>query len=187
MYRRIASAMLAVALGAPLYAQKAAAPPFESAVKRTDVPSRRQAEKLRRRIDYIPASSLVGALRGTGGVIGKTVQTSGDDRTNFQLVRRWEGGSPEVHARWDDLLIIRSGAGTLVTGDSLVGSKYLAPGERRGGHFSTQYEIPLKAGDVVRIPATVPHAVTVSSSEPLEYLLIKQRRQELPIRWFQAP
>jgi mannose-6-phosphate isomerase-like protein (cupin superfamily) len=143
-YRRIASAMLAIAMGAPLHAQEAAAHSFENAAKKSDVrASRRQAEKLRRRIDYTPASNLVGALRGTGGVIGKTIQTSGDERTNFQLVRRWEAGSPEVHARWDDLLIIRSGAGTLVTGDSLVGSKYLAPGERRGGRFSTQYEIPL--------------------------------------------
>jgi hypothetical protein len=36
----------------------------------------------------------------------------------------------------------------------------------------------------VRVPAAVPHAFVVSGSQPLEYLVIKQRRQELPIRWF---
>ena len=145
---------------------------------------KRTAEKLRRRIDFIPASSVAGALRGTGKVLGATLQTSGDEQTNFQLVRRQEAGQPEVHARWDDLLIIRSGSGVLITGDSLVGSTYRAPGERRGGRFHKSYEIPLHVGDVIRVPAAVPHAIGVSGKEPLEYLLIKQRRQELPIRWF---
>ena len=60
------------------------------------------------------------------------------------------------------------------------------PGERRGGRYNKSYEIPLRAGDVIRIPASVPHTVTVPHGETLEYLLIKQRRQELPIRWFSA-
>lgn len=181
-----ASVVLFVAVAAPIYGQEVTARSTENVNKSDARASRRQAEKLRRRIDYIPASRLLGALRGTGAVLGARLQISGDEQTSFQLVRRREGGVPEVHARWDDFFIIRAGAGTLVTGDSLVGSTYRAPGERRGGRFNKQYEISLKAGDVVRIPAAVPHAVTVSGAEPLEYLLIKQRRQELPIRWFQA-
>ena len=148
--------------------------------------SKRQVEKLRRRIDYIPAVNLVGALdrAGTTSVTGTTLQVSGDEETKFQLIRRRESAQAEVHARWDDLMIIRSGIGALRGGDSLVGSTYRAPGERRGGTFTKQYEIPLHPGDVIRIPAAVPHAVLVSGSEPLEYLLMKQRRQQLPIRWF---
>ena len=67
-----------------------------------------------------------------------------------------------------------------------MGSTYRGPGERRGGRFNRQYELPLRTGDVVRIPAAVPHLIAVSGAQPLEYLLIKQRRQELPIRWFEA-
>jgi hypothetical protein len=37
----------------------------------------------------------------------------------------------------------------------------------------------------VRIPAAVPHAFVVSSTEALEYLVIKQRQQRLPIRWYE--
>lgn len=187
MLHRLAAVALSIALGAPLHGQQALARPIRSTAGMTDArATRREAEKLRRRIDYIPASNIAGALRGSGEVRGTTLQTSGDQQTNFQLVRRQESSQPEVHARWDDLMIIRSGTGALITGDSLVGSSYRAPGERRGGRFDKQYEVPLRAGDVVRIPAAVPHAVTVSGAEPLEYLLIKQRRQELPIRWFQA-
>ena len=39
--------------------------------------SKRDAEKLRRRIDCIPAANLVGALRGSTTVLGTTLQTSG--------------------------------------------------------------------------------------------------------------
>lgn len=150
---------------------------------------RREAEKRRRRIDFIPATTADGALarpwnRGNSGVLGTTLLTSADEQTNFEIVRRKVSGSPEVHARWDDLIFIRSGNGAIVTGDSLVGSVYRAPGERAGGHFNKSYEIVVHAGDVIRIPAAVPHVVVVAKAQMLEYLLIKQRRQELPIRWF---
>jgi mannose-6-phosphate isomerase-like protein (cupin superfamily) len=148
--------------------------------------TKRETEKLRRRVDYIPAANLVSALPGNASVAGRTVQTSGDEQTNFQLIRRRESGQPEVHARWDDFLIVRSGEGVLVIGDSLRGSTYRAPGERRGGQLSKSYNLPLRVGDVIRIPAAVPHIVTVPKGGTLEYLLIKQRRQELPVRWFSA-
>lgn len=151
---------------------------------------KRQAELLRRRIDFVPASTADAAFRSgfnrgsPAEVLGTTLLTSGDEQTNFELVRRKVSGKPEVHARWNDLMIVRSGTGAIITGDSLVGSTYRAPGERAGGHFGKTYEIALHAGDVIRIPAAVPHQVIVSAKEPLEYLLIKERRQELPIRWY---
>ncbi|MDB4889044.1 MAG: hypothetical protein JWL61_899, partial [Gemmatimonadetes bacterium] len=137
----------------------------------------------------IPASSATDAFkgpwnRGSSKVLGTTLLTSADEQTNFELIHRELSGKPEVHARWDDLIIIRSGTGAIITGDSLVGSTYLAPGERVGGHFGKSHEIVLHVGDVIRIPAMVPHEVIVSGTQPLEYLLIKQRRQYLPIRWF---
>ncbi len=169
-------------------AKPGAKPPAQNARS-----AKRQAEQLRKRIDFIPASTIDATFsRGSnrGGpaqVMGTTLLTSGDEQTNFELVRRGVSGKPEVHARWDDLMIVRSGTGAVITGDSLVGSTYRAPGERAGGHFNKTYEITLHAGDVIRIPAAVPHQVIVSENQPFEYVLIKQRRQDLPIRWFQGP
>ena len=164
--------------------------PGAKQLARTRRAEKRQAEVLRKRIDFIPASTADAAFRSgfnrgsPAEVLGTTLLTSGDEQTNFELVRRKVSGKPEVHARWNDLMIIRSGTGAIITGDSLVGSTYRAPGERAGGHFGKSYEITLHAGDVIRIPAAVPHQVIVSAKEPLEYLLIKERRQELPIRWY---
>jgi mannose-6-phosphate isomerase-like protein (cupin superfamily) len=154
----------------------------------TPAAARREAEKQRRRVDFLPEKTLSDAAasltRWNG--LGRTVHTSGDEQTTYLLVRRKVTSQAEVHARWDDLVIVRSGAGAVEFGDSLVGSTYRAPGERSGGTFHKSYQLVVHAGDIVRIPAAVPHAFVVSGSDPLEYLVIKQRRQDLPIRWFRA-
>jgi mannose-6-phosphate isomerase-like protein (cupin superfamily) len=144
------------------------------------------AEKLRRRVDFIDGSTLndESAYLARWKGLGKTILTSGDEQTTYLLVRRTESSKPEVHARWDDIVIVRGGIGAIETGDSLVGSEYRGPGERAGGRFGKSYQLVVHAGDVVRIPAAVPHAFIVSGTAPLEYLVIKQRRQELPIRWY---
>jgi mannose-6-phosphate isomerase-like protein (cupin superfamily) len=150
--------------------------------------ARCEAEKRRRRVDFIDAKALGQTAAGLDRrpVVGTTVLTSADEQTTYLLVRRTTSSRPEVHARWDDLVIVRSGTGAIEMGDSLVGSRYRAPGERIGGRLTRSYQIVVHAGDIVRIPAAVPHAFVVSGAEALEYLVIKQRRQELPIRWFGA-
>ena len=99
------------------------------------------------------------------------------------LTVRTENSRAEVHARWDDLVIVKSGTGAIEMGDSLVGSELRAAGERIGGTFHRSYKIVVHPGDIVRIPAVVPHAFIVSGGEPLDYLVIKQRRDGLPLRW----
>jgi len=159
------------------------------AKRATAAEQRRAAEKLRRRLDFIDANTLnqASARLARLSAIGQTVLTSGDEQTTYLLVRRTTSSAPEVHARWDDVVMVRSGTGAIEMGDSLTGSNYRGPGERAGGRFAKSYRIVVRAGDLVRIPAAVPHAFIVSGTEPLEYLVIKQRRQELPVRWYGDP
>ena len=157
-----------------------ATPPTARALKR-------EAERRRRRVDFIDAKTLSPTAAFVGKpkpLWGTTLLTSGDEQTQYLLVRRTVSSVPEVHARWDDLVMIRSGDGAIELGDSLVGSRYRAPGERVGGTLTQTRQIVVHPGDLVRIPAAVPHAFVVSGPVPLTYLVIKQRRQELPIRWF---
>jgi mannose-6-phosphate isomerase-like protein (cupin superfamily) len=149
--------------------------------------AKREAEQRRRRVDYLDAGTLnpLAPFEGKAPALwGTTLLTSGDEQTLYVLVRRTVSSVPEVHARWDDIVTIRSGNGVIELGDSLVGSKYRAPGERMGGTITNWRQIVVHPGDLVRIPAAVPHAFVVSGSEPLQYLVIKHRRQELPIRWY---
>lgn len=144
------------------------------------------AEARRRRVDFIEAAQLRTQNQWLikHRSIGMDLLTSGDSQTQYLLLRREQSSEPEVHARWDDLIIIRAGTGAIALGDSLAGSRYRAPGERAGGTIVNSHQIVVRAGDVVRVPAAVPHAFIVSGDVPLEYLLVKHRRQDLPIRWF---
>jgi len=147
------------------------------------------AERRRRYPDIIEGADLDKKVDwlARGHYVGMTVLTSADEQTTYLIVRRTTSSQPEWHARWDDLVIVRNGAGVIVFGDSLVGSTLRAPGERRGGTFVTNYQIVVRRGDIVRIPAAVPHAFVVTGKEPLEFLLVKTRRQNLPIRWMTGP
>lgn len=148
-----------------------------------------EAERKRRRLDFLQEKTIVAETQGLvqRQGIGKTVLTSADEQTSFMILRREVSGDAEVHARWDDLVIVRAGEGIIEMGDTLVGSTYRGPGERRGGKFHKSYTIAVRTGDIVRIPAGVPHAFLVSGKAPLEYLIVKQRRQNLPIRWYEGP
>jgi len=144
------------------------------------------AEQMRRRPDILTNEGLTGVAAEFASrrkTLGETVLMSSDEKTFYIFVHRTENSRPEVHARWDDLVIVKSGSGAIEMGDSLVGSEFRAAGERIGGKFHRSYQIVVHAGDIVRIPAVVPHAFIVSGKEPLDYLVIKLRHLELPIRW----
>src|SRR5262245_51158078 len=83
---------------------------------------KREAEKRRRRADFIQESTLRDEserlVRWKG--LGRTLLTSGDEQTTYLLVRRATSSKPEVHARWDDIILVRSGTGAIELGDSLV-------------------------------------------------------------------
>jgi mannose-6-phosphate isomerase-like protein (cupin superfamily) len=158
-------------------------PASTTSVRRSKLPL---AEQMRRRPDILTGGALTEvASEFTRGkrTLGETVLMSSDEKTFYIYVHRTENSRPEVHARWDDLVLVKSGTGAIELGDSLLGSEYRATGERIGGRFHQSYQVVVHAGDIVRIPAVVPHAFIVSGKEPLDYLVIKQRRPELPVRW----
>lgn len=71
--------------------------------------------------------------------------------------RRTEPGVAEVHTRDTDIVYVLEGSATLVTGGTVVQGKTTAPGEIRGKEISGGESREIKPGDVVIIPAGVPH------------------------------
>ena len=143
-------------------------------------------ERMRRRPDILTARALddvESEFARASKTLGETVLMSSDEKTFYLFVHRTRDSRPEVHARWDDLVMVKSGTGAIEMGDSLVGSEFRAMGERIGGRFHQSYKVVVHPGDMVRIPAVVPHAFIVSGKEPLDYVVIKLRRPELPVRW----
>jgi mannose-6-phosphate isomerase-like protein (cupin superfamily) len=82
-------------------------------------------------------------------------------------------GSSEVHEREVDIFIIEDGEGTLVMGGKLVNSHVEKPGELRGTSIAGGENIHCGLGDVIHIPAGVPHQMLVEKGKPITYFVVK--------------
>jgi mannose-6-phosphate isomerase-like protein (cupin superfamily) len=76
-------------------------------------------------------------------------------------IRRLEGAETAlVHGKKTDVWVVREGEGTLVTGGELVDPRKGAEeGDASGSSIRGGQSRPIKVGDVVFIPAGVPHGV----------------------------
>jgi mannose-6-phosphate isomerase-like protein (cupin superfamily) len=184
----VALVLAAMSAGAAQRPDSAVTAPFPGTTQHAN-PPRYSPEQLRRRPDYVLGKEVDRSFiwLAQGGYIGENIMTAADEQTTYVIVRRTSSSQPEAHARWDDIVIFRSGTGSVVLGDSLVGATLRAPGEIRGGTITKTFELVVGPGDIVRIPAAVPHQFVVAGPDALEYLVIKVRRARLPIRWSPLP
>ena len=90
----------------------------------------------------------------------------------FRFIRRDADGAAEQHARIEDVVFVRSGAGTLVVGGALV-DRTGADGEHRGSDIAGGVRYPVGAGDVVHIPAGTPHRYLVPDGGHVTYVLFR--------------
>jgi len=72
---------------------------------------------------------------------------------------RTANGVGELHEHYDDLMVVQQGTATLITGGSLVDPKTTGPGEIRGKSVQGGKSRTISVGDVVVIPANVPHQI----------------------------
>ena len=106
-----------------------------------------------------------------------------DSVLSVLLLRRDTSGRPEIHERVTDIFVIQAGRATVVTGGRVEGARLMEPGEWNGGQFvpdtsrgATAGSIARRAagpGDVVVIPAGLPHQVEVPRGEFVTYLILK--------------
>lgn len=91
----------------------------------------------------------------------------------FLLAHRIADGQPEWHETEVDVFVVQSGSATLLFGGTLVGAETTAPHEKRNGTIQGGSRQKLAAGDVVRIPARVPHQVLLDGAKEFSYFVIK--------------
>jgi mannose-6-phosphate isomerase-like protein (cupin superfamily) len=66
-------------------------------------------------------------------------------------------GEVEVHDKETDTFYVLDGAATLITGGTMVGGRITAPNQHRGKSITGGDAHQLTKGDVIVIPAGVPH------------------------------
>ena len=88
--------------------------------------------------------------------------------------RREAPGMAEVHTKDADIVYVLDGTATLVTGGTAVDLKNTAPDEFRGKAINGGDTRQLNKGDVIIIPAGVPHWFKVVTN-PFLYYVVKVR------------
>jgi mannose-6-phosphate isomerase-like protein (cupin superfamily) len=91
----------------------------------------------------------------------------------FRMLYRDADGNPEQHDTIIDIVYVRSGEGTLVLGGTMQGRRTTGPGESVGTRLDGGERHPLGAGDIVHIPAGIPHSFLVPAGKHVTYVLLK--------------
>jgi hypothetical protein len=112
----------------------------------------------------------------TGFAIGR-LEDYGNDYT--LLVVRLHTGEAERHQFFADQIAINKGTITLVTGGTMQGEHPNdgpgRPGETLGSGIEGGKEVVLHAGDIVHIPAGIPHWIKVAPGTTTTYLVFKEK------------
>jgi mannose-6-phosphate isomerase-like protein (cupin superfamily) len=86
---------------------------------------------------------------------------------------RTKTGGAEVHARLADFFVVLEGKARLVTGGSLVNPTGTDTDEMRGTAVTGGTEQEVKPGDVIHIPAGLPHQLIIPDGQEFAYYVIK--------------
>jgi mannose-6-phosphate isomerase-like protein (cupin superfamily) len=93
---------------------------------------------------------------------------------HYTMLAYREGtGSSEVHEHDADIFVIQDGAGTLLTGGTMVNPHTEKPGELRGSSISGGERHQFGPGTVFHIPAGTPHQMLVDKGKPVSYFVVK--------------
>jgi mannose-6-phosphate isomerase-like protein (cupin superfamily) len=112
----------------------------------------------------------------TGLAIGR-LEDYGNDYT--LLVVRVRTGEAERHQFFADQMFIKTGTITLVTGGTMQGEHPNngpgRPSETLGSGIDGGKEVILHAGDIVHIPAGIPHWIKLTPGNTTTYLVFKEK------------
>jgi mannose-6-phosphate isomerase-like protein (cupin superfamily) len=96
-----------------------------------------------------------------------------DGNRTFMVAHREGSGLAEVHDKDADIMVISRGEVTMVYGGTIVDGKTTAPGETRGASIKGGTEVKLGPGDVLHIPAKVPHQMKLAPGAQVTYFVTK--------------
>lgn len=104
-------------------------------------------------------------------VASEVIATDGNRK--FMVAHREGSGLAEVHDTEADIMMISKGQVTMVYGGTVVDGKTTTPGETRGSGIKGGTEVKLGPGDVLHIPAKVPHQMKLDPGTQVTYFVTK--------------
>jgi len=123
------------------------------------------------------AKLTAAAKKDPTGFAVETLDDYGNDRT--LLVVRLRTGNAERHRSWADQIVVKKGNITLVYGGTMQqerpNSGPKGSGETLGSGIQGGKEILLHPGDILHIPAGIPHWVKIAPGTTTTYLIFKEQ------------
>jgi mannose-6-phosphate isomerase-like protein (cupin superfamily) len=120
-------------------------------------------------------SQFVGLVQ-TAKRSGSSGTTLGDYKSHsIKLSVRTASGGAEVHSHYDDIFFVTEGTATLVTGGSVMHAKTDRDGETTGSRIENGKSETIAKGDVVHIPAGMPHQFILSRGAVYSSIVVKVR------------
>jgi mannose-6-phosphate isomerase-like protein (cupin superfamily) len=105
---------------------------------------------------------------------GSSGATLGDYGSHaLKLSVRTTSGGAEVHAHFDDIIIVTEGEATLTTGGTVVDPKTDKDGETKGTSIQDGKIQKISVGDIVHVPAGTPHQMAIAPGTLFSAFVVK--------------
>jgi mannose-6-phosphate isomerase-like protein (cupin superfamily) len=91
----------------------------------------------------------------------------------IRISERTASGGAEIHAHFDDVMMVLEGSATLITGGSVVDPHTNDAGETSGRGIENGRSRTISAGDIVHVPAGVPHQIIIAPGTIYKAIVIK--------------
>jgi hypothetical protein len=91
----------------------------------------------------------------------------------LEISHREVDGKCELHKVKADVIVIQTGTATLVTGGEVIDPKDTGPNEIQGSGIKGGVKHEVGPGDVIEIPAGVPHQFFLAPGTQITYLVVK--------------
>lgn len=92
---------------------------------------------------------------------------------SIRLSVRTASGGAEVHAHYDDILVVTRGKATLITGGTVENAQTASDGETKGKDIRNGRSQTIEKGDTVRIPAGTPHQLVIAHGSVFSSIVVK--------------
>jgi mannose-6-phosphate isomerase-like protein (cupin superfamily) len=122
--------------------------------------------------EYVTAAQLKSYVAGTKDGLAVHDVTV-DPASRAIVVRRDKSGEAELHVNANDVMVAQEGTITMILGGRIEGGKETAKGEFRGGKIIGGRTHVLHPGDMLWIPAGVPHHMVLKPGGSFRYVVIK--------------
>jgi mannose-6-phosphate isomerase-like protein (cupin superfamily) len=128
------------------------------------------------KVDHFTQSQLTQMAHSMDGKIQNGMAS--DDLSKYpnhftMLILRNKNGGAELHEDFADFFVVVEGHATLVSGGTLKDPKTASPGEIRGTSVENGTKESVNAGDVIHIPATLPHQLLIADGDRFVYFVLK--------------